>query len=76
MFQDGFRTTPPTPCPQKKGQGNFSFRGGVLNTIAKSSILMSLGGGGLEALPLNIFFKYVLNIHPLEEYCNLPLITL
>ena len=41
MFQDGFRTPP----PQEKSQGNFNFRGGVLNIIAKSSILMSLGGG-------------------------------
>ena len=42
MFQDGFRTSP----PQEKSQGNFTFRAGVLNTIAKSSILMSFGGGG------------------------------
>ena len=68
MFQGSFINLP-------KSHENFNFGGGVLNTLAKSSIFIT-SGGGLKGLFLNIFFKYVLNIHPLEHYYNSPQIAL
>ena len=81
-FKGGVRKTTPKYIFQGnflklvlKIQDNFTFGNDVLNTTAKNSILMTFRGD-LEGPHLNIIFRYILNIHPLKDYRNIPLFTL